>query len=287
MDYSKFWILPGITMLALTACSDDKLAVKTDAKSHPLPLVATYAFDTKAPIKTLAFVPNDTAPWLGRLILMTDAGHLISTTIEGDDFVSVSQKTYTDVFGLSRSKSAGIVVAINETGGLEAFIESDDKGGFSAMTYSGASLHAKSFCRFASPDQGTLRIMDTNGKVHNLSFTAKGNVIEQKIDITSPDANCATNANFVYGSNDSAYIVTNINGSAHLNVDGEQPGYTLNIADGLSIRGLDKTSNIIATRKNYGGAAFKDGVVAFIDSNEPRIVFLSLDYLASKAAEAP
>ena len=249
--------------------------------------MATYAFDTKAPIKTLAFVPNDTAPWLGRLILVTDAGHLISTTIEGDDFVDVSQETYTDVFGLNRTKAAGIVIAINEAGGLEAFIESDDKGGFSAMTYSGASLHAKHFCRFASPDQGKLRLMDINDKVHSLSFIAKGNVIEQKVDITGPDASCATNASFIYGSNDSAYILTNVDGSAHLNVDGEQSRYTLSIADGLSIRGTDKTSNIIATRKNYGGAAFKDGVVAFIDSNEPRIVFLSLDYLASKAAEAP
>ncbi len=264
----------GLMTLGLAACSGDK--AKT-GDFTVVELVATHAFDTKQPVSALTFVPNDAAPWLGRIILMTDTGQLLSTDIEGTAFVPVTKQKYKEVYGLNRKKSAGLFIAINEAGSLEAFIESDDEGGFSAMTYSGNSLKVKRFCLSTNPEADTLKLLGTDKKTYSLNFTVKDNVIEQTSQIaTTPE--CAGIPHFAY--NKGSYQLTNKDGL--INVQSQDGNFRLVINDGLSIRGLKNANYVNATLANYGGAAFKDGVVAMVDADENRIVFLSLDYMAGK-----
>lgn len=261
-------------MFGLAACSGDK--AKTENLTV-VELVATHAFDTKVPVSALTFVPNDAAPWLGRIILLTDTGQLLSTDIEGTTFVPITKQKYKEVYGLNRKQSAGLFIAINEAGSLEAFIESDDEGGFSAMTYSGNTVKAERFCLSASPAAATLKLLATDGKVHELNFSVTDNVIEQTSQIATT-SECAEIPNFT--NNEGSNQLSSKDG--FINVQSQAASYQLAINDGLSIRGLKNASYINATKANYGGAAFKDGVIAMVDADENRIVFLSLDYMAGK-----
>lgn len=264
----------GLMTLGLAACSGDKI---NTGDFTVVELVATHAFDTKQPVSSLTFVPNDAAPWLGRIILMTDTGQLLSTDIEGTTFVPVTNQRYREIYGLSRVGAAGLFIAINKMGGLEAFIESDDEGGFSAMTYSGNSLKVERFCLEASPAANTLKLLAIDGKAHVLDFSVTDNVIEQASQIAAT-SECAGIPNFAY--NEDSYQLSSKDGP--INVQSQATNYRLSINDGLSIRGLKNANYVNATLANYGGAAFKDGVVAMVDADENRIVFLSLDYMAGK-----
>ena len=54
--------------------------------------------------------------------------------------------------------------------------------------------------------------------------------------------------------------------------------FEVSIKDGLSIRGLKRVDYVQTTTANYGGGAFKNGVIAMIDTQSPRIVFVSLEH---------
>lgn len=54
----------------------------------------------------------------------------------------------------------------------------------------------------------------------------------------------------------------------------------IEIVPGLSIAGLEKAQFVTATTSNFGGGAFSDGMIALVQKDQQRIVYISLSYFA-------
>ena len=70
------------------------------------------------------------------------------------------------------------------------------------------------------------------------------------------------------------------------NVDKREVQNKILIKSGLSIGGLEKASFIKTTTSNFGGGAFNEGLVAFGQADDNRIVFVSLPYLANTVLQS-
>lgn len=311
-------MLLASALSTLQACSADN-PMNMDT-AIPVTMVATHAFDTDTQITSVAFVPNNVAPWLGRLILLDDAGHLFSTDIEGRTAIALAPKKYLDIFGLSLDNAAGVFLAINNNNDLEAFLESDDKGNFTPMAYSGQPLKVSAFCMSATPSSGGTRVLTADGEIVELMISINQNVAEQtlgkthKNDKTRGACHTNTDANpkiwlqtirrstpeafnplakttnpvkTLTGTFGPTRFMSALDGKL-VSEDIQNPDilYTIIVGNGLSIKGIEKVNSLTATTANYGGAAFADGLIAMIDNNEQRIVFLSREYVERKITEA-
>ncbi|MEE9272741.1 MAG: hypothetical protein V3U57_05690 [Robiginitomaculum sp.] len=291
-------ILQIILALALNiliiSCSKTKQEAPVPVNSAiTVDITATHAIELAYPIKALTFLSNDTAPWLGQVIVLTEKGKLYSTGIEGNVVKAIGSRKYKDIFGLSRKNSAGVFLAITDNNTLEAFIESDDNGNFSAMTISGNAKNLTRFCTTSKPKSNSIKALTSNGSsITELHFDITKLVIEQselqEILLEAPIRGCSydddsytPNAN-VFSINGEPFSLSTDKKHIVLNNAEAQDGevYNLSIENGFSIQGLKSASFITLTTENFGGTAFKDGLVAMVDADRPkRIVFISLDYL--------
>ena len=312
--FFKILILPAL-LLSMAACNGKNKSATLPALPA-LSLVATHAIETPKQYTALVFVPNNSAPWVGRIIVRDKDGKLYSTDIEGSAFIAIEGRAYKNIYGLPRENAAGIFIAINQMGKIEAFIESDDDGGFSPLTYSGKELSANQFCSSSVPAHNQAAILTRDGNIVTIKLAVKNGIIEQEIvkTLPAPDmaAPCAVNGNKIYVAHknqknlslykdekwhkldpfplgksieyqtlDKPYISQIHDGNAQLRFASDiAQGYRLDINDGLSIRGIKQAHYMASTSANYGGGAFKDGVLALFDANETRIVFLSRGYVA-------
>ena len=62
--------------------------------------------------------------------------------------------------------------------------------------------------------------------------------------------------------------------------------YIAIIKNGLSVRGVDHIKYVATTSANYGGGAYSKGVLALVDADEQRIVFISLSYAERQLLKA-
>ncbi len=153
-------------------------------------LRATHAFEIQDDAQELAYIANDVAPWLGRIIIRTQAGALLSTDIEGRAFQSVAKSGFTHIVEVPRIGAPGIFLASTENASLVAFVESGNKGGFSQMLYSGEALTPIGFCANTPMAGKTMAdnalLLTDNAQLITLGFSTQDNVIEQRIDKTIP-----------------------------------------------------------------------------------------------------
>ncbi len=308
---------------ALSACTN-KTSLDTESQTV-VEMVATHAIDTNDQITSLTFIPNNVAPWLGRIILRTESGKLHATDIEGRTPLKIGTHSYLDTFGIFRKNAAGVFLAINESNHLEAFIQSDDAGNFKSMTYSGTGLNVIKFCHSPLPQSNTVKLLTSDGKITTIEIVIQDTVIEH-IEISTNKAPqdtiaCAYDDAKIYALSKSASTSTSIHianllamknwtlrqsipniltlhllgysQNQHLGVISDimhllsvqterTDNFEVSIKDGLSIRGLARVDYVQATTANYGGGAFKGGVIAMIDTQSPRIVFVSLEYAQSR-----
>ena len=264
--------------ITLTSCNRD---ITTPIEElSVIDMVATHDFETDMPISRLAFVPNNVAPWLGRVILLSEGGKLYSTDIEGRDPKPVGSSVYTDIFGLKRDNAPGVFLAINADGGIEAFLEADDEGNFSQMIYLGENLSAVMFCPDTTAPGNTVMVLSPDNYKTELVFEIMDGRIGQSIKnqnaVKGDPENCRNSISFPFILRDGLVLM--------LDPLNQGDGYRINLNDGLSIRGLTRANLIATTTANYGGT-YVDGLVAFGDAQEQRLVFISFDYLTRKLDE--
>jgi hypothetical protein len=321
--FTHFALFPALLLAACTSNSGKSV----DLSQIPaLSINATHAIDLDQSARGLSFVPNNVAPWLGRLILQNTDSSLSSTDIEGRPAQKVSNLDHSDTFGLARENQSGVFLAVNnKNNDLDAFIESDDQGNFTPLSYSGNSLSPNVFCLTGNAAQDSASLLTNDDKIVTLSLTiasgetAKSAPVEQEIEATlSAPVNttlCAVTENdtlaysrdgnkaYLHTAQDghwkqinvptsiSTMVPLELNETNYLllldtenvflfNIGTQKFEYRLVIESGLSIGGLDKTKFITASKYNYGGAAFSEGLVAFGQADEDRIVFVSRSYLA-------
>ena len=292
----------AVLTYGLVACSDKSTDAPALIETKELPtidMVATHAIDLDISVSQLTFVPNSTAPWLGRIILMDEAGHLYSTDIEGRDPKPVGSGTYIDIFGLARENAAGVFLAITGNKKIEAFIKSDDDGNFSPMIYSGENIDALSFDLISNNNGNSIKILDNRGKFYTVKIVINSKVLEATIihsaksitDETSRGTNVASVGSDISGKYFS--VITNTFGKSDKNgliISPLWPTdplmFKANIKNGLSVHGVDNIKYVASTTSNYGGGAYADGVLALVDAHEDRIVFISMSYAERQLLKA-
>ncbi len=291
----------SILTFGLPACSDktSETAAMTETKDLPtIDMVATHAIEVDMPVAQLTFVPNSVAPWLGRIILLDDNGKLYSTDIEGRDPKPVGNGKYIDIFGLAREAAPGVFLAINTDNKIEAFIETSDEGDFSPMGFSGETIKARAFCTQKQPAENQISLLTSYGEYMTLDLNITDSHLSQEILSARSNSRKPSVCKFgfpaiVLGSKDYAIQKSDLSGlfisySPPMKPNQKLPvleSYRANINDGLSVRGLEHVKFIATTQANYGGGAYADGVLALVDKDENRIVFISLSYVKRKLPE--
>lgn len=281
----------AILTASLSACSgkSDNNPTISETKDIPtIEMVATHAIDLDFPVSQLTFVPNSVAPWLGRIILLGEDGHLFSTDIEGRDPKPVGSGKFIDIFGLAREAAPGVFLAINTENKIEAFIESSDDGDFSPMIYAGEDLANVAFCESDTPTRNSTRVLTTKGELKSLEFIIDGNHVQQLVKASTKAArktkackiDTKTPRPYGFSANTKSHTLSAISSNTGAAIN------TIKIKNGLSIRGLNRIKYVAATQSNYGGGAYADGVLALVDKDENRIVFISLSYAERQLLKA-
>lgn len=315
-----------ITAFILSACSPSG-GQSVDLTEVPtLDISATHAIAIVQSANGLSFVPNNVAPWLGRIGLENADTSLSSADIDGRSAQKIPTLDHNDTFGLARENQSGVFLALShENKSLDAFIESDDQGNFDLLSYSGNTLVPKAFCTTDQARQNSVSLLTDDGLIKTLSLTiatgenAKSAPVEQEIAASLPApkntelCSVTRNRTFAYsragnkarvhtyidGKWTQTIVPTSIAGMIPLelnqqfflllldadtvfifNVQTQKFEYRLAVNSGLSIGGLGKTKFVTATTHHYGGAAFSEGLIAFGQADQDRIVFLSRSYLA-------
>ncbi|PHR61442.1 MAG: hypothetical protein COA43_03595 [Robiginitomaculum sp.] len=163
-------------VLSLYACADN-----SDENAEPqmkISMVTTHAFDTDMQVQSLSYVPNNVAPWLGRVILMGTDGKIFSTDIEGRSPIAIDTNTYRDTLGLSRDNAPGVFLAVTEDNKLVSFVESDDDGSFTPITVTAPLLAPLVFCQSTEPAKNSLKLLMTANKIVSLSVEVKDDLVE-------------------------------------------------------------------------------------------------------------
>ncbi len=297
MKKLNLFLTAALLAFLLVACSDksnDTPAITNTTELSTIDMVATHAIDLDISVAQLSFVPNSAAPWLGRIILLDDAEHLYSTDIEGRDPKPVGNSKYIDIFGLAREAAPGVFLAITEDNKIEAFIESDDEGNFKPMIYAGKSIDAKGFCYSHEPTDNTVFTKTSRNKISGITLTVQGNAIEQEIikeGVVPTDCiigNDQTNKTYLDLDQILGFEISNDHGTGLtiLSLGDTTFEFGANIKNGLSVRGLDHIKYLASTKSNYGGGAYADGVLALVDKDENRIVFISKVYAKRQLLKA-
>jgi len=316
----KLCAIGALITLGISCSKTPELDVSAASKKQ---IIATHAFDLNAPITALSFTPNDVAPWLGRVIYIDKAGKLFSTDIEGRDPKPVGTGSYLDVFGLMQIKLPGVFLALNrKDGSLNAFIESDNEGRFSAMsTSTSSSISAQTFCQTMRPQEDKALLLTNEGTIVTLDISVVDQVAEiknsgqvkapkdTKICVFDDDTTYALSSHKgvhrlhaykdkKWESQDldftpNSFASVTVGGTPSLAILGEKgvllmdgqdmsAQYALSVADGLSIRGVASADFVSATSAPFGGAAFSEGVIVLSDKSTPRLVFISLGYMGDR-----
>ena len=188
---TRFVHLISLPVLLMAACTSNAGKPVDLSKVPTLDISATHAIAIEQSAGGLSFVPNNVAPWLGRIILLNTDSSLSSTDIEGRAAQSVTVENKSDVFGLARVNQSGVFLVKNEnTDEIGAFFESDDKGNFAPMSYSGSALPIAAFCTTDSARANSASVLTADGQIAELSLAivpdenARTAPVEQEIAAT-------------------------------------------------------------------------------------------------------
>ncbi len=310
-------IISAAATVLLSACNRaTDIAPPSDVKT----LSATHAFDTPAPIKQVAFSPNDVASWLGAIAMVTDDGQLLITNIEGKQPKLQSGGPYKDVIGTNRKGKPALFLALTSGGELRPFIEADNEGNFKAIPISTDAGKLSLLCKTEGGDEtNELTVITTDGEIVTLNtelsesaLIHKDTVLGKAKDVSGCAADggiqiTLSRGNLSVGSEDKVKIgntapgpaINRLNGRVHLFVSRPQSpvlsvyegsdltqSIDFNIESGLSIGGLERASGVWATSAPFGGSGFNDGLIAVADADAPRLVILSKSYVERALSNA-
>jgi len=278
----------------LVACSDKQSETPAIIETKELPtidMVATHAIDLDISVSQLTFVPNSAAPWLGRIILLDEEGYLYSTDIEGRAPKPVGKGKYIDIFGLAREAAPGVFLGITANNTIEAFIESDDIGNFSPMIYSGADIAIQTFCQKNNSINTPITVLTLGGKYKTIKLNITDKTVAQEVSDTITPANQSPSClsqHATLGHNQGNFnVVTGKPSGLHLyQITPSDQKYDVRVNNGLSVRGADRIKYVASTTSNYSGGAYAKGVLALVDADENRIVFISMSYAERQLLKA-
>lgn len=277
-------ILLPYSLLLLVACgASDKSTESTQSQytdvAADIEVRATNDFNAPSKIKAATFVPNIIAGWATQLVLIDESGALLRTQMDKPLPKAFTDGPFTAIQGLGRKGQPGILIALSDTGTLQAFIEVSDDGAFKRIPVSSPDLSIKSFCRATDYTQPVLKIMSTKGKVIDLDISVEDNaqlILAISAKSAAKNSECLSDS-VLLGTALNKSLTPNLNGP-HLILKSETENQILQISDGLSIRGIEDPDVIALTDTNLG-STFNKGALLVTDSESTRVVLIARDYL--------
>ena len=299
--------------LTLTACGSKDVEV---LPADTVGLRITSEVPSGISADQITVIPNDVAPWLSQILLLSD-GKLYRTSSDGGKAQAVNGGDVKDVIGLMRKGEAGTALTLTRDGKLTALIEKDDEGRLARMNVSSKANSYNGFC------QGTKAPSDTvmafaGKKLITLGITYQGNEVLRVTETDSqsfskPISACFVTAEKTYAVSggqlfaneaDTGNIagqprmLTGISGAAApvlLYIDGANSLASLRAAnpktrrsvviqDGLSVLGTETISTVYATADSLGGT-YSEGAVIAQDGASGRLVLISLPFARKTLAK--
>lgn len=284
-------MITAFAALTLTACGGE--AAAPDASSETIDLRVTAEVNTGVNAQHITVIPNDVAPWLSHIILISDDGALYQTALDSGKAKPLGAKAI-DAVGLMRAQAAGVVLTLSGGGTVSAMIESDDEGNLSPLPVSTTIAALSGFCGAASAPSDTVYAQTPGGDVLSLGvLVQESQVILSEIERFDGDADAVCyvsgdDVKFQPRGSAAQFGVLSLDGN-NVTLSPKQTGASLSngsavtITPGLSTPGLSSASAITATTDSLGGA-FRDGAIIMADADAPRLVMISAGFAQSVLA---
>ncbi|HFE38341.1 MAG TPA: hypothetical protein ENK06_08000 [Gammaproteobacteria bacterium] len=327
-----YWYAMVLALLMGTSCAESEQQIPLPPIITSKTLDATHAVTLETKAVELVFIPNEVAPWLGRIVYTSTGGSAISMDIENRNISMFKLGVTKSLLGLSFHKQPGVFLSLNQNNQVESLLESGDHGQFVTIISSGAPVHAVSFCQVAKAQGKDIYVLEAKSRIQKysvalsvqpdaknlsrLTFTkddgfdlkAPENTVACYVDkghlysLQSKDkrtglssystqSNTWQTSTLKYPSLDlvpvklgqDMYFAFSTQGYLGLfRTDRPEDVEFYSITDGLSIKGMDKVSKVYATANKFGGTAFNQGVMALLNDDAKRIVYISTSYIADQ-----
>lgn len=272
-----FKITAFTALLLVTGCQNSEDMPKAPQSSIDITLRATSDIQTPSPIKAASFVPNSVASWLGHIILLDDKGTLHRATTDSAETDVVALGKYADVLGLVRERKSGVFLALTPQGQIKAFVQTDDEGNFGPLAISQSNQSFEQFCARAEPSGTEIWARTTSGKSQKLTvevFEDTSLVLSAVDRIDGELDPCAANEDV--NLSEDYTLKPNIKGDGLIITSADEI-LSVDITNGLSIKGIDNIGFVTVTSANMG-SVYNEGVILAADEDDGRLVLISLGY---------
>lgn len=166
----------ALAFCVFTACSQQSVHPKPVAPEHLTgALDATHAVDLEIKTNQLTFVPNETAPWLGRIIGFGAHKDAISMDIENRNNTKLKLAKPRSALGLSFKNNPGVFLLVDQNGALHTYIESDDKGNFVEIISSAAPNDIRRFCLTDTSNAARVFVLEKNYAIQGYDVSLNAN----------------------------------------------------------------------------------------------------------------
>lgn len=301
-----FSLTTAALALTLTACgSKDVIVLPADTVG--LRITSEVPAGLKA--DRISVMPNDVAPWLSQILLLSD-GKLYRTSATGGKAQGVNGGNLKDMIGLMRKGDAGTILTLTRDGKLTAMIEKDDEGRLARMNVSAKAESYDGFCQGQKAPTTTVTAFTRKALV-TLKIDYEGSDLmtvteTARVSLSKPITSCFVSGDTVYAM---AGGQLNVNGVDTGSIPGKTRGLSgissaaapailyvedanmlaslrsakpstrrkVVIQDGLSVPGTQNISSIYTTADSLGGT-FSGGAVIAQDANAERLILVSLPF---------
>lgn len=284
----RYSALAAFSAILLLSCGGSDPAPNLDT-SAAVTWTVTAEMDTGVNTARITIVPNDVAPWLSQIVLISTEGELYQTALDSGKAKPLNTRAK-DALGLLRVQAAGVVLLISEDGKLSAMIESNDAGDLSPLPVSAPPMTLSAFCHGEEAPTDTVWALSNSGdniKMAVLVESAQIRLSELSREAATPEAIDCIMINgqpeFLAESTVQGASMTHEGESYRITPRAPDDDFfvsssggdvkTVSVQGGISTPGLN-SSNAALVSNNSLGSVFRDGVIILSDAEAQRLVLL-------------
>lgn len=307
-------LIPLFGAVVLSSCGK--------AEAPPLPegtvgVRITSAVETGITAERLTVIPNDVAPWVSQILILSK-GQVYRTTATGGKAQSVNAGTVKDMIGLMRKGEAGTALTLTQDGQLSGLIEKDDEGRLARINVSAKATTFDGFCQstqaptqtvsaFSGKDLVALKISYDGNEVIRVTETARQSFSKPITACLSRDEDVIVAAGgqlyadgtaiasvgnttrlAAIGKNSAPTMLLSKAGQAVETLQFSTPHKTraVLIEDGMSIAGSDSLGAVFATKDSLGGT-FNNGALIIQDAKTERLMLINAAFAERTLKRVP
>ena len=291
--------------LTVTACSQPSDTVETHGATqvdHVISVNMTYDRPMPHDATAITAVPNNVAPWVSSLFILDEEGQLLRGGLETGDFKPIASNIQ-EIKPLARKNASGIIMA-RTADSIAAYIEINEEGDYKDIPFVKTPQNISGFCETKDLYEQRIYGHDTREifALEVISPTANGRVEAVKIESTpTVKGNCmlsveGNNVELIPSPkhaiqtallNQNMLIFTTNESKERPRLFMQQDNVVtaIDITGGLTTIAPTQIDSFSIIHNNLGGV-LRNGAVLITDNASERVIYLSLDLLNRRLAEA-